>query len=186
MSDAYCYPGGGVLRNRLGITDAAHLDYVERELVVQRLSEGAPAGDFDLPHLCAIHRHLFQDVYAWAGELRRVEIAKDGHQFQFRRFIEAGMADIHRRLAAADYLRGLDRESFARQAGQIIGDVNYVHPFREGNGRAQAEYLRQLGDRVGHGVDLARIDGALWVAASRAAHEGDYGPFAAEVFRVMG
>lgn len=76
--DPYLYPGAGVLRNRLGLTDPDQLDRVERRLVTQRIIEGAPTGDFDVAHLRAIHRHLFQDVYAWAGELRTVEIAKGG------------------------------------------------------------------------------------------------------------
>ena len=105
--DPYLLPGSSVLRNRLDIADIDMLDRIERRLVVQRSREGVPSGRFDLTHLRAIHRHLFQDVYVWAGELRTVEIAKDGHQFQFRRFIETGMADIHRRLEEAGFLRGL-------------------------------------------------------------------------------
>jgi cell filamentation protein len=108
---------------------------------LQRVAEGAPTGNFDLAHLRTMHRHLFQDVYDWVGELRSVEISKDGHQFQFRRFIETGMADVHGRLIRLDFLSGLDAGEFARQAGQIIADVNYVHPFREGNGRTQLLYL---------------------------------------------
>lgn len=146
-SDPYLYRGSAVLINRLGIKDADRLDHVERELVTQRTAEGVPTGRFDINHLRAIHRHLFQDVYAWAGELRTVEIAKGGSQFQFRQFIETGMADVHRRLVQADFLRGLSRDAFAEAAGPIMGDINYVHPFREGNGRAQLQYLEQLAAR---------------------------------------
>ena len=65
MSDTeYCYPPSfNVLRNKLGIRDANRLDYFEREIVTQRLAEIVPAGSFDLEHLRAIHRHLFQDIY---------------------------------------------------------------------------------------------------------------------------
>jgi len=73
--DPYLYLGSTALRNLRGITDADRLDYVERELVAQRIAEGAPTGGFDLAHLRAIHRHFFQDLYAWAGEVRTVEIA---------------------------------------------------------------------------------------------------------------
>ena len=76
-----------VLINRLGIKDADRLACTEREIVAQRAGQGVPVRDFDLDHLHAIHRHLFQDVYSWAGEIRTVEIAKGGHQFQFCRFI---------------------------------------------------------------------------------------------------
>lgn len=183
--DPYLDPNSQVLRNKLAIRNPTYLDYVEREFVTQRLSEGCPTGDFDLTHLRAIHRHLFQDIYAWAGEVRTVEIAKDGSQFQPRSFIETGMADIHNRLKAASYLQDLTRQDFAAQAGQILGDVNYVHPFREGNGRTQAEYLRQLGERAGYVVDLAGIEGERWLAASKTAHLGDYALMAAEILRVI-
>ena len=76
MSDRnYCYPPDyTVLRNKLNIRNASALEAAERELVAHRLLEPVPPGDFDLEHLKAIHRHLFQDLYAWAGEVRTVEI----------------------------------------------------------------------------------------------------------------
>ena len=130
MSDRdYCYPPDyTVLRNRLDIRYAPAPEAAERKLVTQRLVEPMPAGDFDLAHLKAIHRHLFQDVYAWAGEVRTVEIAKDESRFQPRRFIETGMADIHRRIVVAGYFRGLGPDDFAGGAGPGLSDVNHVHP----------------------------------------------------------
>lgn len=105
-------------------------------MVAQRINDGTPQGNFDLDYPRAIHRHLFQDIYDCAGKLRTVEIFKDG--YQFRRCIEMGMSDVHRRLAKADFLKGLSRKDFALAAGNIIGDVDYVHPFREGNGRTSS------------------------------------------------
>lgn len=176
--DHYVIPGTRVLRNKLGISDADELDKAERLLVVQRTIEGPPTGDFDLAHLRSIHRHLFQDVYEWAGEVRTLEINKGGDQFQFSRFIQAGMEDVHRRLVNANFLVGLSADEFSAQAGEIIGDINYVHPFREGNGRAQLEYLRQLGKHAGHELDPDRLDPSTWRNASRKAHNGDYAALA--------
>ena len=172
--DPYVYPGTIVLRNKLDLRDADRLDYHERELVAQRIRQGIPGGQFDLAHLRAIHQHLFQDVYEWAGEVRRVEISKGGDQFQFRQYIETGMNDVHRRIVAAGYLKGLSRTDFAVKAGEIIGDVNYVHPFREGNGRTQLQYLKQLATRAGHDIDLRRLDPVAWISASKAANQGQY------------
>ena len=172
--DPYLIPGFSVLRNKLGISQAEELDQIERRLVVQRIREGLPRGGFDLRHLRAIHRHLFQDVYVWAGELRTVEISKGGSQFQFRQFIETGMADVHRRVEKADFPRGLEALEFASAAGVIIGDVNYTHPFRGGNGRAQLQYLALLADQAGHPIDLTRLEPQRWVEASRLAHDGNY------------
>jgi len=176
MSDEiYCYPPDfKVLRNRFNIRDEAELDVVEREFVVQRLREPSPTGAFDRAHLQAIHQHLFQDVYDWAGELRVIEISKGGSQFQFVRFIETGLRNVHDRLIQRKFLKALDAPTFAWEAGQILGDVNYVHPFREGNGRTQLVYLTQLAERAGHLIDLAKINKSEWLMASRDAHLGHY------------
>jgi cell filamentation protein len=176
MSDTeYCYPPDyAVLRNKLNLRDARELAFYETEHTMQRAAQGVPSGKFDLAHLKAIHRHLFQDVYDWAGEIRTVEISKGGSQFQFRRYIEAGMADVHRRLVAKRFLKGLEPAAFAAEAGQIVGDVNYVHPFREGNGRVQMLYLEQLARQAGHPLDLRKFDRDAWMAASRQAHLGRY------------
>lgn len=63
---------------------------------------------------------------------------------------------------------------FANEAGHILGDVNYVHPFREGNGRTQLVYLEQLAKKAGHPLDLTKIDMSQWMQASREAHLGRY------------
>ena len=173
-SDPYVYPGTRILRNRLGIIDPELLDHAERSLVTERTSQRVPQGSFDLSHLRAIHGHLFQDIYDWAGELRTVEIFKGGNQFQFRQYIPTGMADVHRRLTRAGFLKRLPAGEFAREAGVIIGDINFIHPFREGNGRTQAQYLQQLAAQAGHRVDFRRIDPVMWIEASKASHATDY------------
>lgn len=178
--DPYLYPDAPVLRNKLNIKDRDALDAAERELVTFRIRQGVPPGKFDLIHLQRIHRHLFQDVYDWAGEVRTVEISKGGNTFQPREKIATGMGDVHRRLVKADLLRGLSADEFATEAGRIMGDVNYVHPFREGNGRTQLQYLKLLGERAGHEIDLALLnrEEGRWIEASRASHEAEYTPMA--------
>jgi cell filamentation protein len=172
--DPYTYPGTTILRNKLGIRDAGQLEALERRMAAQRAAEGIPAGDFGLPHLQAIHYHLFQDVYDWAGQVRTVELNKGGDQFMFRRYIQSGMADsqsgmadIHHRIAKADYFSGLSQTDFAVGAGEIMGDINYVHPFREGNGRTQLLYLKQLSIAAGHRLELRHIDPNAWIEASK-------------------
>ena len=59
-------------------------------------------------------------------------------------------------------------------AGPVLGDVNHVHPFREGNGRTQLQYLKQLAERAGHEIDLTRIERAAWLDASRRSNAGDH------------
>jgi len=166
-------------------TDQDDLERIERRLAAQRITEGIPAGRFDLAHLQAIHRQLFQDVYDWAGEVRTVEIAKGGKLFIHRRFIQTAMADVHSRIEKAGFLKNLTQVEFARIASEIIGDVNYVHPFREGNGRTQLLYLEQIAHQAKHPIDLKKLDPKRWIDASRAAWDGDFGKMEREIAVAM-
>lgn len=176
--ELYRYPDSSVLRNRLGIRDAELLAQQERLLVQQRITEGVPTGRFDEAHLRDIHRHLFQDVYDWAGEFRQVDIAKGESWFHPHERLSTGMADVHKRLSEMDYLRNLSRDQFSQEAAEYIGDVNRLHPFREGNGRTQLHYLKQLGGQAGYAIDLTRLDRTSWIDASIAANRFDSGPMA--------
>ena len=169
----YKYPGTDTLRNHFGIRDPRKLERAENTCFQERVRQGVPRGNFDLDHLKAIHRHLFQDVYPWAGEIRRTDISK-GSWFHPHQRIELGMADVHKRLTQQNFLKGLDRKEFAAQAGQIMGDVNHCHPFREGNGRAQLQYLKQLGAQAGHSIDLTRLEPKEWIEASIDASQAKY------------
>jgi len=170
----YFYPGTDVLRNKLGIEDKEELQRTERLLVEQRLTQGCPEGNFDLTHLKAIHRHLFQDVYEWAGELRTVSMYKTSGFLPPDR-IEMKLHEVHGRTVQADFLRNMNVFEFSDMASQIVGDINDAHPFREGNGRTQFEFLEQLGERAGHNVDTTKIDRAAWIDASIEAGRGNYG-----------
>lgn len=176
----YRYPNSRVLRNRLDIRQAEELDDAERQCVTRRLLKGVPSGYFDLQHLRSIHKHLFQDVYEWAGELRQVDIAKSDWFLPYGR-IEMGVNDVHKRLSKQNFLRGLKRDEFSAQAGHILGDINYAHPFREGNGRTQTQYLKQLCELAGHPIDLTKLSRDSWIEASIKSTRGDYKPMGAEI-----
>jgi cell filamentation protein len=180
-NDPYVYPGTTTLRNRLGLTDPADLDRIERLYVTDRTTRGIPRGSFDLSRLRAIHHHRFQDVYDWAGELRTVEISKGDQQFQFRKYILTGMADVHGRLVRSHFLKGLSSAQFAEQASVVIGDINSIHPFRQGNGRTQLQYLKQLAVSAGHSLNLVHIPASRWIEASISSHSADYRPMAAAI-----
>ena len=79
---------------------------------------------------------------------------------------------------AAGYFRGSGPGRFAEGAGPVLGDVNHVHLFREGNGRTQLQYLKQLAERAGHAIDLTRIDRGAWLDASRRSNAGDHAAIA--------
>lgn len=164
VADPYIDPDTGVLRNALGITDAAALEIAEADLAANRtrlLRVEPLAGNFDLKHLQSIHAYLFQDVYDWAGQLRKIDITKNDSRFANWLSIESYMAGVSSKLAAADHLLGLAPEQFAEQAAHVMAEINAVHPFREGNGRAQREFINHLAANAGYLV--------AWEAAPPAA-----------------
>lgn len=179
--DPYLDPGSGVLRNRLGITDPGELAQVEAALSATRLIDlerRRLPGGYDLNHLRAFHRYILGDIFAWAGELRTVSIAK-GLLFCLPQHLETAAGEIFGRLAAADRLRGLNRDQFIGQLAEFLADVNALHPFREGNGRAQRAFLSQLAHDAGHHIDWVRMNPDRNTAASAAAHHGDLAPLTA-------
>ncbi|WP_352538171.1 Fic family protein [Mesorhizobium sp. M0029] len=94
-----------------------------------------PAGRLDFEHYKAVHHHLFQDVYEWAGEVRAIRIGKGGNWFCYPEYINQEMHRIFGELADGDYLCELDLDAFAVRAAHVLAEINAVHPFREGNGR---------------------------------------------------
>jgi cell filamentation protein len=177
--DPYLDPASGVLRNLLGITAAQELSQVEAALTASRLVDlerHRLPGRYDLAHLRAFHRHIFGDVYDWAGQLRTVSIAKSGEVFCLPQHLESYATDVFGRLAAADRLRGMPRERFITQLAELLGDVNALHPFREGNGRTQRAFFSQLAHDAGHHIDWVRMNPEDNESASIAAHHGDLQP----------
>ena len=174
--DSYFMPGTQTLLNRAGITDAKQLQQYEYELSGQRaleLAEEPIRGNFDLPHLRAIHKHLFQDVYPWAGEIRTVRISKGNSAFARPEAIEGYGREIFRNLAKDDHLKGLGNEAFAAGMGKHYGEINALHPFREGNGRSTRVFLEQLALEAGYRLDFRRVNGEEWIQAARESFEGN-------------
>jgi cell filamentation protein len=176
--DPYVYPGTDVLRNELGIRDADELRRVESDLTywrALRLATKPIPGRYDLPHLQDCHRALFGGLYAWAGQLRTVRIAK-ADVFCLPQFIESSAAEIFARLARDRHLAGLPRDEFIVGLATYLGDVNALHPFREGNGRAQRVFFGRLAHDAGYRLRWQLIDAEQNIAASIAATRGDLLP----------
>ena len=182
--DLYRYPNSHVLRNKLNIRDPSLLNNVERRLVTVRLLEKIPIGNFDLSHLKAIHKHLFQDIYEWAGKLRRVDIAKTDWFLPYDR-IETGFRDIYKRLTEQKFLKDLNQNEFSERASIILGDLNYAHPFREGNGRTQMQYFKLLCQNAGHPIDLTKMTRDSWIEASIQSTRGNYAPMATDIRKLL-
>lgn len=175
-NDPYLDPDTGILRNLLGIRSQAELETAESSLSFLRTSQlhGHPVlGRFNLKHLQAIHKRLFGDLYEWAGQLRHVEIAKGTSRFARYLVIESGARQLFQRLAAENCLRGLGPEVFSQRAGYYLGEINVLHPFREGNGRAQREFIRELAQQAGYRIDWAGVSQDEMIRASIEAYNGD-------------
>jgi cell filamentation protein len=151
--DPYVCPGTSILRNLPDIRDEESLERFESDHCFARLLElyeNPVAVRFDSDHL---KYHLFQDVFAWAGEFRTVNMARGNSFFARPEYIVPELQKVLDRLASEHLLRGADSQGFCERAAYFFGEMNAVHPFREGNGRAQRELLRELA--AGAGYELA-------------------------------
>jgi cell filamentation protein len=148
-SDALCYPGTAVLRNKAGLQDQDQIDAFELAMFITRAKERWPAGRLDVRHYFALHHHLFQDVYNWAGTIRSIRIGKDGSWFCFPEHIEGEMEKLFGWLADERYFRTLAGAEFSGKAARFLSELNAIHPFREGNGRVQMSFLTLLADNAG-------------------------------------
>ena len=174
--DHYLDPASGVLKNRLGINDAATLELAEAALAATRsyqLSRKPLKGEFDLAHLQAIHRCLFGDVYEWAGELRTVDISKGSQLFAHHPHIARAAAQIFKQLAEEKHLAGLDPTAFSIRAAHYLAELNALHPFREGNGRAQREFVSHLAHAAGYYLVWEDIKPPDLLQASIESFQGD-------------
>lgn len=183
--DPYCYPGSAVLKNRLDLRDQAALAAFEAEITAQRAAEPLPAGRLSYAHYRAIHRHLFQDVYTWAGRLRAVRLAKGGNAFCYPEHIDREMRRLFADLAAQGYFRALEATTFTQRATHFLAELNAIHPFREGNGRTQLTFLALLAEQADHPLRLERLDPQEILAATIKSFGGDEAPLLAVLKRLV-
>jgi len=173
VADPYCYPEQTVLKNLLDIHDQATLDRYEAEITAARAEEPFPAGELSAAHYCAFHRHLFQDVYSWAGEYRTVRIAKAGNPFCYPEHIPAQMNNLFSELRQQQFLRALSATHFAVAGAHFLAELNAIHPFREGNGRTQLAFFAYLAELAGHPLHLQRLEPEAMMTAMIASFSGD-------------
>jgi cell filamentation protein len=169
MSDSYKYidpdytyvdPSSGLLKNLLDISDHDVLLFVESSAVSKRLQElfKNPITIKGTSSLLEIHQHLFQDIYDWAGKVRTVNISKDGKPFFDGERFSSAFQYID---SLIEEYRTIDSSNFheiAKALASILDHVNFLHPFREGNGRTQREFIRLLALEKGLTLNLNPAD----------------------------
>ena len=172
----YCYPGTDILINNFNEHDPKVLSQLEAMVTGARLIDLLKKpilGKFDQKHLQAIHHYIFQDVFSWAGKFRQVNISKE-ILFCDAQFIQKGLDKIFLQLKQEKYLRDCTSSDIASRAAYYLGELNAIHPFREGNGRTQREFIRELLLPLGFYVDYSRCDPKMMLYASINAFAGDY------------
>jgi cell filamentation protein len=180
VTDPYVDPSTGVLKNKLGLTEKEALRLAEVQITTVRDIEMAIKplpGVYDLKHLCAFHRRLFGDVYAWAGKPRTVDIAKGSTKFCLAMHLESYASNtVFPMIKDHDYLRGLDQGQTVQTLAALLAEVNVLHPFRDGNGRTQRAFFRQMAAAAGWHIDWAAADPHENVKACAEAWAGSNGP----------
>lgn len=178
IQDPYCYEGTDVLKNRLSIRDSQALAEAESILSQHRIVEiymyQPVVGRFGFAYLCNLHRYIFQDVYEWAGAIREIRIAKGLSAFAYPEHIKSEARRIFDRLKNEKNLRGLNRADFLGRSAWYIGEINALHPFREGNGRALRIFFWLLGKNAGWEIRFEDMEAQEWLNACITAHAGNY------------
>ena len=165
--DPNCYPNTDTLINLLNIQSESELDEAELELTSFRLEQFTP--DFSsltFEYLKQIHFFLFQDIYAWAGQVRTVDISKGDTRFCTTSYIEREAEKQFAKLANLDNLKGLDKDEFVEHLADFFCEMNIVHPFREGNGRALRLFCEVLAMQAGYELSWQGVSKEAWLDAN--------------------
>ena len=169
--DPYIDPASGILRNIPKLTRQADLERFERTVFMgvfgdaQALIHAAPAFNLDLWR--EVHRLCFSDIYDWAGHLRTVRIEKGATMFAFPECIEG---------QAARLFYDVNRAGDARTLTDLFGELNIIHPFREGNGRTQRMIFAGAFHRIGLDFRYELLQAPPLINALIAAYHGQPAP----------
>lgn len=136
-------------------------------------------------HYRAIHRHLFQDVYRWAGKYRTVRISKGKSTFCYLEHIRAQSVVLFHGLKTTHFLQGLKRTQFAAGCAHFLAELNAIHAFRDGNGRVQLAFVALLAAQAGHPLHLARLVPEEFLDAMIASFDGNEEPLAAQIEKLL-
>ncbi|MDO7285882.1 Fic family protein [Shouchella clausii] len=161
MIDPYLNPDANVLKNKLGIKDQKELDEAESVITATKLIDvDSVKGNFDYQHLLDIHRHIFEDVYEWAGNARVIDIAKSekvlsGMSVTYgeHKFIPEEASKVIDEMKAVKWTQLKSYEEKAETFSKHFARLWQVHPFREGNTRTVTEFCVQYASTQGMHID---------------------------------
>lgn len=178
------YDGTWVMKNRLNIRSRDDLELVEKKIATLKsfsLHDATQNMGFGLDRLKAIHKHLFEDLYDWAGQERDFEAKKfsNTQTFMDPSEFQDTFAEIEQDLIESGWFEEgykVSQDEFSSKIADIYTKVNSAHPFPEGNGRAAREYLKAIGAEVGYTVDFDMTSKEAWYDAAKKSFEGNKAP----------
>ena len=174
INSKYTYGMTDVLKNKLNIRNEEELKEYEKKVVALKLLSIRKAvyekfeNNFNEERLRFIHKYLFSEVYDFAGEYREENITKDNFKFSDYRYIKDNIKIIIEKINL-DKLTNLNENELVSFISSIMTDLNVLHPFREGNGRATREFIRELLEYLGYEIDFFLIDYDKIIEASKIA-----------------
>ncbi len=180
-ADPYVYAGTETLKNLAHIKNAETLKAFELEMTNLRLDEGLPLGDLDALHFRKLHKHLFQDIYSWAGQYRKIRMAKDGNWFCYPEHIESQISQLFIGLNLNNNLQNMTTDRFAESAAKFLSGLNAIHAFRDGNGRTQLTFITMLAREAGHPLRLVDITADAFLFAMIDSFKGNIIPLETEI-----
>lgn len=134
----------GILTNKLNLEDQDLLEKAERMITSYKLSRlylNPGKQSFDINHYLSIHKYLFEDIYEFAGCIRS-EVINKVIPFCLPHLIYSNLKSVlENARKKSKYIE--TREELVSFIATLYSDLDIIHPFREGNGRCEREFIRQ-------------------------------------------
>ena len=157
----YCYPDSNVLKNKLNIRDNKLLKTAEEEITLikqMELLKNPIKGNFSKAHLMNIHKFIFEDIYPFAGKIRKEQISKADTLFYPPNLIDRELDKVFAKINEKNMLKETDEEKVYDNLAYVMAELNIIHPFREGNGRSIREFIRLMAKRMGYDLNWGNVD----------------------------
>lgn len=157
----YCYPDTNVLKNKLNIKDNDVLKTAEEEITLikqMELLKNPIRGNFTKTHLMNIHKFIFEDIYPFAGKIRREQISKGNTTFYPPNLINRELDKVFSKIKEYNMIREIDEDKIINNLAYVMAELNIIHPFREGNGRSIREFIRTMAKRIGYDLNWGNVN----------------------------
>ena len=105
-----------------------------------------------------IHKFIFEDIYSFAGKIRREQISKADTLFYPPNLIDRELNKVFAKIKEKNMLKETDEEKVFDNLAYVMAELNIIHPFREGNGRSTREFIRLMAKRMGYELNCGNVD----------------------------